>query len=165
MTPRARLFKQNTYRTIYVWIGRTFAVIKIVVAFTSVVHRANFIQGFCMKLSNFSRQFLVFLRRVWVHTSRLARHEEESRIASHFVMIGQNVGFPLVIELYTGLRFGLLRHQPITIEVEPIMIGASVGPNLAELTRGRVAHQILPFVHVYPLTKPLQTIGIEGRVE
>ena len=90
--------------------------------------------------------------------------EEESRIAAHFMMVGKDIRFPFMVFSNPGLRFGMLKGQPVSIQVEPVMIGPSPGPYLIVFSVIRVRAWIFSFIGICPGGKPLKTIRIDGGV-
>ena len=96
MAPRTGLFKQDANTTLHIGESGTFAVIKVVVAFLRKIQRANLIQVFGMVLANFDGQLLVLFGRDGIHSGTYPWHKEERGVGTHFVVIGQDVGFPFM---------------------------------------------------------------------
>ena len=74
------------------------------------------------------RQFEGPLRRVRVVAARDAGLEEIGRVAAHFVDVGQHLGAPVVEERHPALRFGVLRHEPVPVQIEPVVVGPPAWP-------------------------------------
>ncbi len=97
-----------------------------------------------------------------------ARHpglEEVGGVGPHLVEVGHHVGPPPVELLEAGSGLGLLRQEPVAVEIEPVVVGAAVGPGLAVLAVPAVGDQHPAAVHVGPLGEPPQAVGVERRVE
>jgi hypothetical protein len=93
------------------------------------------------------------------------RLEEEGRVRFHLVEVGENVGLPAVEDGESCLRFGMLHRQPISIEIEPVVVRAPARPAFLVFAVQALADELAAAMHVRPGGEALQAIGVERRVE
>ncbi len=72
-------------------------------------------------------------RRVRVVPARDPGLEEIGRVAAHLVDVCQHLGAPVVEQRHPALRFGMLRHEPVAVEIEPVVVGPPARPRLRVL--------------------------------
>ena len=91
MPSGASLLKQDADRSLYIRIGRPFAVVEVVVVFLIVVQGADLIQGFGMVGTDFLGQLEVFLGRQRMDARRDARLKKEGAVGAHLVEVQMHV--------------------------------------------------------------------------
>lgn len=84
-------------------------------------------------------------------------------VGAHFVVIGNNVGQPLVKEGHTVLAFNLRQRQPVSVQVEPIVVSAAAGPHFLMFRVQWVGYGWGASPGVDPIGMPVAAIGVEYR--
>src|SRR5690606_18113905 len=91
MSSRACLLKENSDRTLHVWIGGAFAVVKVVVVFLIIVERTDLVQCFGVIGSDLLGQLKVLSRGERMHPSGYSRLKKERAVGAHLVEIQMDI--------------------------------------------------------------------------
>ena len=92
--------------------------------------------------------------------------EEVSAVdVAHFVVVGDDVGLPVVEEFEAALGLGVDGGEPVAVEVEPVVVGAAIGPAFLVLAITAVGAGVLAAVAVGPGGEALEAVGIQAGVE
>ena len=117
-----------------------------------------------MILANLGGKGLVYIRCKWVGALGFAWHEEVVAIASLLVKVQLNIGFPVVEYGESPTAGRMLVSEPVSIEIEPVVIGASVGNCFSVLSIIWVGTGVLPAMTVSPVGKAVEPVGVlHGR--
>ena len=113
------------------------------------------VEGLGLRAGKQATPLEVVLREVPV--DRLARRVEKVGVQrSHLVSVDQEMRMPLQDCRHATLRFRVDLHEPITVEIEKIVVAASRGPQTAVLHGlvvgvGNLAGQMLKLTEVSAL--------------
>src|SRR6056297_2217760 len=81
------------------------------------------------------------------------------------MVVSDYMGFPFMKHFQSGLRFGMLRGEPVSVKVKPVVICSSAWPVLSELPVVRGFNCCIVNMHVAPVCRPFETIRIEARID
>jgi hypothetical protein len=95
-------------------------------------------------------QLEVFLGGQRMDTGRDARLKKEGAVGAHLVEIQVHVGKPTLEYTNANSGFGMLYRQPVTVEVKPVVVGASSRPSFIEFALCGVPVHIICLVGVDP---------------
>ena len=161
MSPRTRLFKQETDTPEEIYIVGTVARIQFVEPFFGKIKRLQLIEGAGKMTRKFGVQAIiqgVGYNRVVART--FAGIEIKCLVGTHLVVVCHHVGLPFVKELQPCLAFGVDGHEPVAVEVEPVMIHAATGPYFVVLTVERIGHKGGSLVHIGPVGVAFASVGV-----
>ena len=94
-----------------------------------------------------------------------ARLKKVRGIGVHFMVVGEHVGLPGVICLNSSPAFGMLDKYPVAVEIKPVVVGASARPDFSMFPVFGVGNEVFAAVHVCPVCKAAEAIGIGYGVE
>lgn len=80
------------------------------------------------------------------------------------MVVGLHVGPPFVEEADTVTRLGENGRKPVAVQVEPVMVEASAGPDLIVFAVERVWYRGLSPVHVGPVRMPVAPVWVYDGV-
>ena len=117
-----------------------------------------------MILADLGGKSLVNIGCQWVGTLGFARHKEVVAIASLFMKVQLNIGFPVVEYGESPAAGRMLVSEPVSIEIEPVVIGASVRNCFSVLSIIWISTGVLSAMTVSPVGKAVETVGVlHGR--
>ena len=147
----AGLLKEDADGAVDVGVGGAFADVVVVIGFAGVVEGADGVEGFGVFLRHLFGEGLVGLWGEGVDHFGDAGLEEVGAVdVAHFVVVGDDVGLPVVEEFEAALGLGVDGGEPVAVEVEPVVVGAAIGPAFLVLAITAVGAGVLAAVAVGP---------------
>ena len=121
------LLHQHTYRAHYAGVGGPVTGVEKIKSFTGVIHDLMFIKSCDICQPKSIRKSFIGLRQHEIAWRR-AGHGEIISVKSHLMIIYMDLWEPFLIGRNSPFGFRVNHPNPITIQIEPIMIGPSAGP-------------------------------------
>ena len=115
--------------------------------------------------TDFLGELEVFLWGQRVNARRDAGLKKEGAVGAHLVEVQVHVGQPALEDTYAISGFRMLHRQPVTIEVKPVVVGASSRSGLVEFALRWIPVHVVGFVGVDPGSKAVESIGVDGRIQ
>ena len=118
-----------------------------------------------MVFGNCSGEFIGACWRERIVARGNARLKKVSEIGVHFMVVGEHVGLPGVKCFNPPSAFGMLDKYPVAVEVKPVVVGAPARPDFSMFPVFGVGNDLFAAVHVCPVCKATEAIGIGYGVE
>ena len=165
MSSGTSLLKQDADGALHIRIGRSLAVVEVVVVFLVVVQGADLVQGFGMVGTDLLGQLEVFLRGQRMDARRDAWLKKEGAVGAHFVEVQVHVRQPALEYTYAISRFRMLHRQPVAVEVKPVVVGSTSRPGLVEFALCWIPVHVIRLMGVDPGSKAVESIWVDSRIQ
>jgi len=155
------LFEEYSEGASEVGVGAAFAGIEVVEAFSGEVELSDLIEGAGVVFAEGFGEGNVLAGSEGVQAICDARGEEVGEGTSHFVVVEGELGSPVHPDRVASDGFWLGEGEPVAVEVEPVVVGASAGPGFESFSVLGVGAGVLAAVVVGPVGEAVATVGVE----
>ena len=126
--PGRGLLEEDADGAVHVRERGPLPIEEVVEGLPRIVQRAVAVEPLGVVFGQRRRKLEGPFRGVRVVPARDPGLEEIGRVAAHLVDVGQHLGAPVVEQRNPAPRFGMLRHEPVPVEVEPVVVGPPARP-------------------------------------
>src|SRR5699024_5710839 len=158
------LLKQDSDTAGEIGIGRALAGVVVIKRLAGVVRLAGPIQGPGVELGNIGGQRLVGVGNQRSGAFGNARLEKIRAVVAHLMLIGDHVRTAAAVRRTALFGLGVKHRQTVAVEIDTVVVGAAIGPAFRMLAIIGLCRRILSAMHVVPVRKAIQAVGVELRL-